>query len=79
MEHLSNGDWSLIARYLCEEASQKDMVRLTRLAHRTQYFQEEMEGLRQRMNAQASPRPEVFHADLAFEKLHQRLVAEGLI
>ncbi len=78
MEQLSNGDWSLIARYLCEEASQKDMVRLTTLAHRTQNLREEIERLRQGMNTQASPRP-VFYADPSFDKLHQRLVAEGLI
>lgn len=78
MEQLSNGDWSLIARYLCEEANQKDMVRLTTLAHRTQNLREELEGLRQRMNAQVSPR-QVFHAEPAFDKLHRRLVAEGLI
>jgi len=78
MEELSNGDWSLIARYLYEEASQKDMVSLTTLAHRTQNLRMEIERLGQGMNAQASPRP-VFHADPAFDKLHRRLVAEGLI
>jgi len=79
MEQLSNGDWSLIARYLSEEASQKDMVRLTTLAQRTPNLREEIEGLRQRMNAQPVSRTDVFHADPAFDKLHKRLVAEGLI
>jgi hypothetical protein len=79
MEELSTGDWSLIARYLSEEASEGDLVRLDRLAHRTKNLREEMEALRKRMNVPVTPGPNVFNADPAFDKLHQRLKAEGLI
>lgn len=79
MEELSTGDWSLIARYLSEEASEEDFVRLDGLTHRTQNLREEMEALRKRMNIPVTSGPDVFDADLAFDKLHQRLKAEGLI
>lgn len=79
MEELSSGDWSLIAKYLSEEATQEDLVLLDSLAHRTQNLREEMVVLRQRMSIPATPGPEVFHGDPAFDKLHQRLKAEGLI
>ena len=79
MEELSTGDWSLIARYLSEEASDEDFVRLDSLTHRIQKLREEMEALRKRMNTPVTSGPDVFNADLAFDKLHQRLKAEGLI
>ena len=79
MEELSTGDWSLIARYLSEEASEEDFVRLDSLTHRTQNLREEMEALRKRMNIPVTSGPDVFNADLALDKLHRRLKTEGLI
>ena len=79
MEELSTGDWSLIARYLSEEASEEDFVRLDSLTHRTQNLREEMEALRKRMSIPVTSAPDVFNADLALDKLHHRLKAEGLI
>ena len=79
MEELTTGDWSLIARYLSEEASEEDFVRLDSLTHRTQNLREEMEALRKRMNIPVTSGPDVFNADPAFDKLHQRLKAEGLV
>ena len=79
MEELSTGDWTLIARVLNEEASQQDLVQLEELAHRTQNLREEMDVMRQRMSIQPTRVQDVFNADLAFNKLHQRIKTEGLI
>ena len=79
MEELSTGDWSLIAKYLSEEANQEELVCLDSLAHRTPKLREEMEVLRHRMNIPAKPSPDVFRADPAFDKLHKRLKVAGLI
>lgn len=79
MEELSTGDWSLIAKYLSEEASQEDLVRLDAVVHHRLGLLEEIEVLCQRMTVPSTPGPDVFHEDQAFDKLHQRLKAEGLI
>lgn len=81
MEKLSTGDWSLIARYLSEEANEKDLVRLTALAERTKDLRAELKVLRQRMEATmpVAIDADVFDADVAFDKLEQRLKSDGLI
>jgi hypothetical protein len=55
------------------------LVKLDDLAQRTQNLWEEIEVLRQKMNIPTTPGLDVFNADLAFERLHQRLKADGLI
>lgn len=79
MEELSTGDWTLIARILSDEAGQQDLVKIDALAHRVKNLREEIDVLRQRMTLKTAVGPDVFNADLAFNKLHQRIKREGLV
>lgn len=73
------GDWSLIARYLKEEASQNDMDQLHILVYKYPNLREELEILGRGMNNSTISSTDTFNADKAFERVNERFKRENLI
>lgn len=73
------GDWSLIARYLKEEASQNDMDQLHILVYKYPNLREELEILGRMMNNATISTTDTFNADKAFERVNERFKRENLI
>ncbi len=78
MKGLSMGEWSLIARYLKQEASEGDLYQLHLLIDRKPALRETLEILGREIKA-ADNGTESFDADRALHKLDERLKKEKLI
>jgi len=79
MKGLSMGDWSLIARYLQDEASQTDFDGICDLVERNPTLREELEMLGLGLSNSAPTHHDTFNADTAFIRLNDRLKKEKLI
>jgi hypothetical protein len=79
MKRLSNQDWSLIARYLKEEASQTDLAQLNTLLQAYPNLKEELQHMDRNVNVSDHPSSTEFDADQAFQKLHERFKRENLL
>lgn len=77
MKRLTNQDWSLIARYLREEATAEDMDQLNTLLESHPNLEAELSLLNKDLKKPVTP--DEFDADAAFQKLHQRFKNDKLI
>jgi hypothetical protein len=79
MKGLSMGDWSLIARYLKDEASQDDLLELDLLVANYPNLKMEFDWLGRELNSPKVQNTFDFDAETAFERLNERFVQEGLV
>jgi hypothetical protein len=75
VDKIKSQDWSLIARYLNDEANEEDCVRIHSLIQQNPELEAELSRLRPHASFQLRP----FDADNAFKKLHGRFERENLI
>jgi hypothetical protein len=79
MKGLNMGDWSLIARYLKQEASSSDLDQLRSLVARYPRLGGELNQLGREINTPQARDRFDFDVERAFESLHQRFELEKLI
>lgn len=77
MKGLTSGDWSLIARYLKSEASERDLAEIDDLVARYPKLKSELKRMDHNMNPIESEPS--FDADHALTKLTQRFKDEDLL
>ena len=78
MKKLTTQDWSLIARYLKEEASQTDIVRVNMLMDNHPGLKEEILTMN-RSFSEPEDHSCAFDSEKALQKLHERLRQDNLI
>ena len=79
MKGLSMRNWSLIARYLKQEASRSDLDQFDLLVKKHPNLKMELEILGREMNTPSILPSFKFKADKAFKKLNQRFEKENLL
>jgi hypothetical protein len=77
MKRLLNGHWSLIGKYLRDEASPADQVQLHNLFEQWPGLKEEI--LLLNSSVEKGPSSDVFDSQKAFQKLDERFKDENLI
>jgi hypothetical protein len=79
MKGLSMGDWSLIARYLKDEASKDDLLQLDLLVKNHPNLKMEFEWLGRELNSPKVQNTFDFDAETAFKRLNKRFELEDLV